>query len=262
MNFSSKINKPQLTCVVVFSTPTKMAAQFTCITCGVKFKDAEIQKLHFKSDWHRYNLKLKVAGFGPVSAEEFQKLVLDQRNLLAENDKDKSMYCEICRKSFSGEQTYSNHLASKKHKEREENGPVVRPEKPVLVEKEEPMAVESDDTDSEVEEVSSDEWNEEDENNPINKNDCLFCHHHSKSLPANLKHMTEAHSFFVPDIEYCVDLKGMLLYLGAKIFDGNICLWCGEKGKTFHSLQAVQKHMVKKNTKILCYLLFFCLSDR
>lgn len=239
-----------------------MAAQFTCITCGVRFKDAEIQKLHFKSDWHRYNLKRKVAGFECVSAEEFQKLVLEQRSLLADNDKDKSMYCEVCRKSFSGEQTYSNHLASKKHKDREEIGPVVRPERPA---REEAMAVESDgsdcETDSEIEEVSDDEWNEDDENNPINKNDCLFCHHHSKSFTATLKHMTEAHSFFVPDIEYCVDLRGMLLYLGAKIFEGNICLWCGEKGKTFHSVQAVQKHMViyKKKKKDFCTM-FVCLD--
>lgn len=224
-----------------------MAAVFTCITCGVAFKDAEIQRKHYKSDWHRYNLKRKVAGFGAVSAEEFQKLVLEQRTIQADNEKDKSMYCSVCHKTFSGGQTFENHLASKKHKERAEHGEQTdKPRREVPPKKEEIIEEECDmDTDSEVEELSSDEWNEDDENNPINNNDCLFCHHHSRSMTINLKHMTEAHSFFVPDIEYCVDLKGMLLYLGAKIFDGHICLWCGETGKKFHSVQAVQKHMVR-----------------
>jgi hypothetical protein len=33
---------------------------------------------------------------------------------------------------------------------------------------------------------------------------------------------------------------------GEKVGEGHMCLWCGEKGKTFHSIQAVQKHMLDK----------------
>lgn len=33
----------------------------------------------------------------------------------------------------------------------------------------------------------------------------------------NLKHMSEAHSFFIPDVEFCTDVKGLLLYLGEKV---------------------------------------------
>lgn len=44
--------------------------------------------------------------------------------------------------------------------------------------------------------------------------DCLFCSHHSKSLMKNVGHMTKVHSFFIPDVEFLVDLKGLIGYLG------------------------------------------------
>ncbi|GAA0146837.1 hypothetical protein LIER_06695 [Lithospermum erythrorhizon] len=34
----------------------------TCNACNKEFDDEIQQKLHFKSEWHRYNLKRKVAG--------------------------------------------------------------------------------------------------------------------------------------------------------------------------------------------------------
>lgn len=228
-----------------------MSSTFTCITCRVAFKDADIQRQHYKSDWHRYNLKRKVAELPAVTAEEFAQRVLKQRALDAESEKDKTTYCPTCRKTFSCVKSYENHLGSKRHKEKLEN----YVEKPKLVQKqdvekkEDETMEESDvdiETDSEVEELSSDEWNEDDESNPINRNKCLFCHHSSDDLEDNLKHMTEIHSFFVPDIEYCVDLRGLLLYLGAKIHQGYMCLWCNEKSKSFQSVMAVQKHMVDK----------------
>lgn len=43
--------------------------------------------------------------------------------------------------------------------------------------------------------------------------DCLFCPHHSRSLTKNVAHMTKIHSFFIPDIEYLVDLRGLIKYL-------------------------------------------------
>lgn len=48
----------------------------------------------------------------------------------------------------------------------------------------------------------------------ISIKDCLFCSHHSSSLMKNVAHMTKVHSFFIPDIEYLSDLKGLIEYLG------------------------------------------------
>uniref|UniRef100_A0A8C0NDC1 Zinc finger protein 622 n=1 Tax=Canis lupus familiaris TaxID=9615 RepID=A0A8C0NDC1_CANLF len=77
--------------------------------------------------------------------------------------------------------------------------------------------------------------------------DCLFCPHHSSSLMKNVAHMTKVHSFFIPDIEYLSDLKGLIKYLGEKVGVGKICLWCNEKGKSFYSTEAVQAHMNDKS---------------
>ena len=44
---------------------------FTCITCRVIFVDAELQRTHYKTEWHRYNLKRKVAQLPAVTQEDY-----------------------------------------------------------------------------------------------------------------------------------------------------------------------------------------------
>jgi pre-60S factor REI1 len=79
----------------------------------------------------------------------------------------------------------------------------------------------------------------------LTEHDCLFCSTISDSLEDNMTHMTKVHSFFIPDIEYLVDLQGLIRYLGEKISVGNVCLFCNGKGKGFLSMDAVRKHMVR-----------------
>lgn len=57
----------------------KAKCRFTCIGCGVRFDSGEIQRQHFKTDWHLYNLKRKVCNLEPVNEEKFKEiqLVLD-----------------------------------------------------------------------------------------------------------------------------------------------------------------------------------------
>lgn len=85
-------------------------------------------------------------------------------------------------------------------------------------------------TDSEIEEVDSDEWYDDmveiNPANPILSNDCLFCPNHSATMTKNLHHMYLEHSFFIPDIEYVLDVRGLLLYLGEKVSRFYMCLWC------------------------------------
>lgn len=46
---------------------------FTCLACQIAFESAEGQRLHYRSEWHRYNLKRKVADLPPVTSEQFQQ---------------------------------------------------------------------------------------------------------------------------------------------------------------------------------------------
>nr|AAO13531.1 zinc finger protein Yan [Bufo gargarizans] len=318
-------------------------ASYTCITCRVAFADPDIQRAHYKTDWHRYNLKRKVADMPPVTAENFQERVLAQRAVVEEQSKETATYCTACSKRFSTFNAYENHLKSKKHLDlekkateaitkkvemlneknlekgmrpenvdkdamnvaiqqavkaqpassskkkasmaqerdpgKQEQQARLRPDKPPRLqwyeEQAKKLAAQGDtqdsleeedweDMDSDEEEEDSDEEMEDvDEADdagsaiavegttpPIGAipiTDCLFCLHHSRTLVKNVAHMTKVHSFFIPDIEYLMDLKGFIHYLGEKVGVGKICLWCNERGKSFYTTESVQAHMNDKS---------------
>ena len=233
---------------------------FTCITCRVSFADSDIQRRHYKTDWHRYNLKRKVAEMPPVTAEVFQQKVLAQKAEVEaqQQSKTKSLHCQLCNKTFSSENAYSNHLSSKKHKDLEANK--AKKQGSLITESQfsnnfkrkdsketDPQNTESENAESLPHNGDDDDDEDDDiEEDTLEVTDCLFCPHHSVSLEENLKHMTRSHSFFIPDLEYVVDLKGLVTYLCEKVGMGNMCLYCNDKGKSFFSLEAVQSHMVDK----------------
>ena len=47
----------------------------TCQLCGTTSSSVHEQRLHVKTDWHKYNLKQKIKGAQTVSENEFEKLV-------------------------------------------------------------------------------------------------------------------------------------------------------------------------------------------
>ncbi|XP_060490368.1 cytoplasmic 60S subunit biogenesis factor ZNF622 [Panthera onca] len=328
-------------------------ATYTCITCRVAFDDAEVQRAHYKTDWHRYNLKRKVADMAPVTAEGFQERVRAQRAVAEQESKGTATYCTVCSKKFASFNAYENHLKSRRHVELEKKAvravnrkvemmneknlekglgvdsvdkdamnaaiqqaikaqpsmspkkapaaPEEEPRSPVAVadggraphdrdpaekpprlqwfeqqakklakQQEEEESEEEEDLDEEDwEDIDSDEESECEDAEPMDEaqepdaeegeagggplsgaipiTDCLFCPHHSSSLMKNVAHMTKVHSFFIPDIEYLSDLKGLIKYLGEKVGIGKICLWCNEKGRSFYSTEAVQAHMNDKS---------------
>lgn len=48
---------------------------FTCVNCRLVFADADLQREHYRSEWHRYNVKRQVAELPPISMEQFQDKV-------------------------------------------------------------------------------------------------------------------------------------------------------------------------------------------
>ncbi|XP_078282803.1 cytoplasmic 60S subunit biogenesis factor ZNF622 [Rhinoraja longicauda] len=317
-------------------------SSYTCITCRVAFADMEIQRTHYKTDWHRYNLKRKVADMPPVTAENFQERVLAQRVAVEEQSKGTATECTTCDKKFATYNAYGNHLKSKKHLDAEKKAGGIaskelerlnsknlekglseervdkdamnraiqqavkaqlsplakkrtinptpdgtqakvskkRPDKPPRLlwleqqakklgqdESSEGEEEEDEDVVMDQEDVGDGEWEDLDSADEMDDGaddeeskgegqraespaaafpvtDCLFCSHHSRTLLRNVNHMTTSHSFFIPDVEYLVDLRGLIKYLAEKVAVGNICLWCNEKGRSFYSLEAVQAHMV------------------
>ena len=219
---------------------------FTCITCRVAFRDASIQRAHYKTDWHRYNLKRKVAELPPVSAETFQEKVLAQRDAASASSQSKHEICEVCKKHFTSRNSYENHIQSKKHRDAviaqekkkemlEETGDGKSDENSAKIDtKDDSLPEEHIDTDSEC------------EPEPLDAAECLFCPHESSDMEQNLSHMSKAHGFFIPELEYLADLKGLIEYLCEKVGVGYMCLYCNERGKTFYSVESVQQHMTDK----------------
>ena len=239
-----------------------MASQggYTCITCRVAFVDPDLQRSHYKTDWHRYNLKRKVAELPPVTAENFKERVLAQRAV--ETVEAKHEFCQICKKHFTSENSYQSHLRSRRHKEREIT---VQKLKAQESKKSDPPPDEQSGVDDGVverneknlkdgeteKELAADSQGDEDsdsefEPEPLEITECLFCPQTSDNLEFNLKHMSFVHGFFIPDLTYLVDVKGLIMHLCEKVGVGNMCLYCNEKGKMFHSIEAAQHHMVDK----------------
>lgn len=56
--------------------PEKEPRGLLCSICaGAAFPDLAQQRAHYRSDWHRYNVKAKLAGKRVVSENEFSNLV-------------------------------------------------------------------------------------------------------------------------------------------------------------------------------------------
>lgn len=240
--------------------------QLTCLACRVIFDDADAQRTHYKTDWHRYNLKRKIAELLPVTFGEFNRIVQFHTEKREEKLQEKVLACQACSKSFSSDNAYENHLKSKKHKEQsnksstedskkkissmKKQGSKVKPKAgymPPL----ESYEVEDDDSDEwedvdeeEIEEVE--ECDEEEISEALPPMFCLFCPHESVSIEDNFRHMTKSHSFFIPDFKYVVDLEGFFIYLGAKVGDGKVCLKCNNHSRQFQSTRACQMHMTDK----------------
>lgn len=56
-----------------------------CNTCGATFADKNEQRDHYRSKWHRFNLKRKVKGISSISLEDFDEFSEDELNKEMEN---------------------------------------------------------------------------------------------------------------------------------------------------------------------------------
>ncbi|KAK4760060.1 hypothetical protein SAY87_023191 [Trapa incisa] len=254
----------------------------TCNACNKKFADDSDQKLHYKSEWHRYNLKRKVAGVPGVTEALF---IARQATLAQENSKSSGtpmLYsCAVCNKGYRSNKALDQHLNSRSHVARVvqrtgdqvEEQTTVRPLPPRVLNKP-TLSKQLDDVESEDEwdEVGSDEEligettkslnglnvdedhdmeeddsQEDDDMFELDPSCCFMCDLELDSIERCMIHMHKQHGFFIPDVEYLKDAKGLLTYLGLKVKRDYVCLYCNERCHPFSSLEAVRKHMDAKS---------------
>ena len=90
---------------------------FYSTTSGTYFSDKDSLAEHYKSDFHKYNLKRKIAGLPPVTKEWFdaRKEQLSSSTTVA--PAQKFWYDPLTKKRFNSENTYTAHINSKKYKD-------------------------------------------------------------------------------------------------------------------------------------------------
>jgi pre-60S factor REI1 len=225
---------------------------------------AEIAE-HYRSDWHRYNLKRKEAGLPVLSESDFQirlqaAQAIQLEKLSQQNKNNNKNQKKNTTSSSSAAAASNNHLKKNKPQKSRNPYPNVR-EKIVssnnnnddddaptttavstTLETGIETTLEDDDDDgdekvpSDSEDVVEDEMQVE-----IDPLQCLFDRHVSDSVESNVTYMQSKYGFFVPDKEYLVDLEGLIGYCHEKIHIGKTCLYCQ---RAFTTPAACRNHMV------------------
>mmetsp|Transcript_13328 Transcript_13328/g.35398 ORF Transcript_13328/g.35398 Transcript_13328/m.35398 type:complete len:408 (-) Transcript_13328:20-1243(-) len=208
---------------------------FTCLTApGVVFDDKAAFTAHYKSEWHRYNLKRRTAQLPMVSLEEFERrraaaqeaspAPKGQAHVKANKREKRSKRREL--KGASVVDSVPGYRSSLNVAD----GPASKPTEDVNEESEE----------EEIEEVTAE----------ARCTDSFFDNERFDSSEEALAYMHRTYGFVLPESPYIADVDGLALYLCSKIKQGRTCLWCGRQ---FRSYRACQQHMIDKSHVKVAY---------
>jgi len=100
---------------------------YKCSSCLTTHNNEENYNLHYKSDFHRFNVKRKMAEFNPVSWEQFEKWQKDSQQKTKLKPLPTTFYCETCHKKFTNNGTLQQHLATKKHQQEVAKKEIIKP---------------------------------------------------------------------------------------------------------------------------------------
>jgi len=183
---------------------------------GVVFATDEELKTHYRTEWHRHNLKRKVANLKPLTKEAFEARQAAASSAAEAGAGGKQ------RRGRGGR----DGTAGGAEKERQ----AAPGSKAAYYQ----AAAEMTDDELLAARVAAAP--------ELHPGLDLFSPHEAESLEANLAHMAQAYSFTVPYASYVKDVPGLIRYLQEKVYIGCVAL---VEGKQFHSWQAAQGHMVR-----------------
>ena len=177
-----------------------------------------------------YNLKRHIASLPPISTSVFQKQVLASESGNDEEEESSPFQrsCTACEQHYTDRKAWQAHLKSRNHAQK-----TAETDSKASLLSDEPL-LGTLSIDAQEEDPSA---NEEESFNPLQ---CIFCSVESASMDSNLTHMSHAHSFFIPNAEYLIDMESLLSYLFAVVSVFYECLFCGSSKSTKFG---VQDHM-------------------
>lgn len=196
-------------------------------------------------------LHYQVAGVPGVTEALFvarQSALDEEKNKL--NESPMLYSCGICGKGYRSSKAHAQHLKSRSHiirtsqgmNDQAEGTAIIRPLPPRSVNKAPQVKQQDDESEGsdEWEEVdpdedmagetvesltnlnvndltSDDEMNDDDLVNELDPSCCFMCDLEHDTIESCMVHMHKHHGFFIPDVEYLNDPKGLLTYLGLKV---------------------------------------------
>ena len=231
-----------------------------------------------KTEWHRYNLKRRVAQLPPIPADQFaEKLQLSEQT--------QSLIDEFGFPVLKPVSQHNRHAIDKRKPHRKHSREVKPNEKEVVEEDVQighslakvvsaAESIEShfsklsvntentnttdfgEDTVSEYGFTSDSnyDYNSSEHEDDLHSDqlsvhdkyhvtDCIYCGVKNKEIERNVKHMFHKHGLYIPERSYLVDLKGLLNFLIEIIIIEKTCLCCNFQGST---LESIRDHMRSK----------------
>lgn len=261
--------------------PPPSTSVVTCVACRVRLHGPDTRRAHYLSDWHRANIKRKLAGLPPLTPDEYTRRVealatasggregaergdgvgVDGASGGAGGAEEQEgppsgvvmtpsgAFCSICSKRFASAKAAENHLGSRRHIDKARSlagGAAVAGGAGSAAG---PSADGGGDADAGDAPYGDDEDDMElearlaDGGTAFPPTTCVFDGKACGTVAATLDHMAAAHGFFMPYVELLVDAAGLLTYLGEKVGLGYACVACD---RPFVSVEAAQRHMVDK----------------
>lgn len=263
---------------------------FTCNSCVIQFKSSDLQRYHMKTEWHRYNLKRRVANLTPINAAQFaEKLQISERER-AKHEVDEYGFAILKPIRQGGQPSKEKRrLKQKKNQSlKEHRGRLqssidginkaltleptgsLSPARSVASEisklslfSEETNTDFGEDTVSEYEFTSESNYDSDssatesldisDRHTDLKKiiiTDCIYCGAENREVERNVTHMFQAHGLYIPERSYLINLQGLLTFLNDRIVVNKLCLCCNFKGS---SLESIRAHMHSKRHSKLPY---------
>jgi hypothetical protein len=212
----------------------------TCQTCNVAV-DLTDAKSHYGSPFHNANVKRRLADLAPLTPASFSRACAAEAASAAARAAAESavLYiCDACHKTFSSEGQFRTHNGSGRHRER------VRE---LLAERAAGGGGGGGGGGGEGGGAGATGGgaNPVEETLEVGASHCVFCWAPAATVEANFLHMRAAHSFALPDAQFCVDPSGLVERLHEMVIEEGRCLFCPPP-RRFASARDAQAHMEAK----------------
>lgn len=224
-----------------------------------------------KTEWHRYNLKRRIAELPPISADVFaEKLQISERER-AENQVDEFGFAllkpvnlpksdlEVKALPHRSKKATKKKIINEARKDLDGSVEQKRLDSGLkaldISDSESTNTDFGENTASEYGFTSDSHWESESElasiadserildSSEVTITDCIYCGRQNKEINRNISHMFEAHGLYIPERSYLTDLPGLLHFLIQEIVMKKLCLCCNFQGST---LESIRNHMLSK----------------